>query len=126
MFVDCCLAHHVAAPLVAAGLVVHLHDDHFEPGTPDEVWLVEAGRRKWLVLTKDLRIRTNLLQRNALYAAGVGAFFLKGGNATSAQMAALVHANVDRLIAFAKKHPTPFIASVTNTGIRLVEQSNPR
>jgi hypothetical protein len=44
--------------LAAEGLRVELHDDHFPQGTPDVVWLTEVGKRGWIVLTKDTRIRS--------------------------------------------------------------------
>ena len=39
------------------GESVEIHDDHFAPDAKDEVWLVEVGKRGWIVLTKDDRIR---------------------------------------------------------------------
>ena len=41
---------------------VVVHDEQFgDQDTPDVVWLKEAGARRWVVLTKDARIRTNVL-----------------------------------------------------------------
>jgi hypothetical protein len=36
--------------LRVAGATVVAHDECFEPDTPDEDWLAEAGRRGWIVL----------------------------------------------------------------------------
>ena len=33
------------------------HAERFPDGSPDEVWLREAGRHGWLVLSKDAYIR---------------------------------------------------------------------
>ena len=33
------------------------HDDLYPQDTDDEVWLEEAGRQRWIVLTKEERIR---------------------------------------------------------------------
>ncbi|MGH9423743.1 MAG: hypothetical protein ACRD3J_27460 [Thermoanaerobaculia bacterium] len=43
--------------LRAAGLLVERHADHFAPDTPDEEWLEAIGRRGWVALTHDMRIR---------------------------------------------------------------------
>ena len=43
--------------LRAAGFTVERHRDHFPPECPDEDWLAEVGRRGWVALTHDARIR---------------------------------------------------------------------
>jgi len=77
----------VPAALRAAGLEVVVHDDRFPPGTLDDVWLTEAGRRNWLVLTKDKRIRYRQIERRALEQEGVGAFVFTGKDVTGEEMA---------------------------------------
>ena len=47
----------VAQALRDIGETVEIHDDHFAPDAKDEDWLVEVGKRGWIVLTKDDRIR---------------------------------------------------------------------
>jgi PIN like domain len=39
--------------LRAAGLRIERHMDHFRHDTPDEEWLWEIGKRKWIALTHD-------------------------------------------------------------------------
>jgi hypothetical protein len=43
--------------LKGAGLSVERHADHFLPDCPDEDWLAEVGKRQWVALTHNLRIR---------------------------------------------------------------------
>jgi hypothetical protein len=48
--------------IVAQGLrdvdeIVKIHDDRFAPYAKEVEWLVEVGKRGWIVLTKDDRIR---------------------------------------------------------------------
>ena len=43
-----------------------MHDDLFAQDTDDEVWLADVGQRRWVVLTKDVVIRRDSLQRRAL------------------------------------------------------------
>lgn len=59
----------VAAALRAAQQIVVVHDDEFQPDARDVDWLTAVGAKGWIVLTKDARIRTNALEREALLAA---------------------------------------------------------
>ena len=43
--------------LRSSGLTVEAHGDHFAPDTPDEAWLEAVGKRGWIALTHDRRIR---------------------------------------------------------------------
>src|SRR5574341_871525 len=61
----------VAEALRQAGAEVHVHDDYFPPNAPDEEWLRVVGRRGWIVLTKDDRIRYRGTGLAALINAGV-------------------------------------------------------
>lgn len=56
--------------------VVHAHDDLFPQDTDDEVWLREAARKGWIVLTKDDRIRYRPGEQRAIVEAGVACFCL--------------------------------------------------
>jgi predicted nuclease of predicted toxin-antitoxin system len=62
--------------------------DHFEKGTPDIEWLKYIGENKLVLITKDGRIRKNILEKEALRKYGVVAFFL-GGNEQSTKQIAL-------------------------------------
>lgn len=63
-----------------AGAAVERATEHFPRGTEDEIWLQEVGRKQWVVLTRDKRIRYRQLERLALQLAGVRAFVFTGGN----------------------------------------------
>jgi hypothetical protein len=43
--------------LRAGGLEVERHADHFGDKTPDEDWLQEIGKRGWIAITHNKRIR---------------------------------------------------------------------
>lgn len=76
-FIDRSLGRrYVAQALRDAGAKVEIHDDHFPQTTSDVDWLTEVGKRGWVVLSKDERIRRNRIERGALVAARVRAFFL--------------------------------------------------
>ena len=56
-FTDRDLGTHFPAILKGAGFTVERHRDHFPPECPDEDWLAEVGRREWVAVTHDARIR---------------------------------------------------------------------
>ena len=56
----------VAQALRELGETVEIHDDYFLPDAKDEDWLLEVGKRRWLVLTKDDRIRYRITERMAI------------------------------------------------------------
>ncbi len=76
----------VVKALRAAGETAHAHDDHFAQNTPDEEWLVEVGRRGWVILTKDKDIRHNELERRAILHANAACFMLGRGDVSAATM----------------------------------------
>lgn len=104
------------APLRDAGLIVEIHDDHFPPDAEDEVWLSEIGKRGWVAITKDERIRYRAIERDALMRAGVRAFILTGRNLPAQELASIFLrclARIDRLLG---ANRGPFIARITRGG----------
>lgn len=67
---------------------VELYADHFSHDTPDEVWLEEIGRRGWIALTHDSRIRYKPTERDAVMRHGLALLVIVG----KAPFAELVHA----------------------------------
>lgn len=59
---------------IEAGLSVEIHDAHFQRDEEDRVWLKEVGRRGWVVLTKDQRLRYRPLEIGALRASNARVF----------------------------------------------------
>ena len=113
-FVDRCLGRkRFPTPLREAGLNVEIHDDHFPPDAEDEVWLSEVGKRGWVVITKDERIRYRTIEREALMRAGVRAFILTGQNLQAADLAAIFLRALRRVSQALNKQPGPFIARIT-------------
>ena len=52
------------------------HDGNFAPGAPDDEWIREVGRRGWIVLSKDEKIRYRVAEKRAIAQAAIRAFFL--------------------------------------------------
>jgi predicted nuclease of predicted toxin-antitoxin system len=106
----------VALALRQAGATLHIHDDHFPPHAKDEDWLAEAGRRGWIVLTKDHRIRYRHVEQLALMKAGVAAFILTSGDLQGEEMAQIFVKALPRIKRFLRKHTKPFIAKIARNG----------
>jgi hypothetical protein len=98
------------------GEVVEIHDDHFAPDAKDEVWLAEVGRRGWIVLTKDDRIRYRVTERTALASAKVKAFVLTSTQLQGSEMAAAFVTALPRIKRFIANHPPPFLCRVSRNG----------
>jgi predicted nuclease of predicted toxin-antitoxin system len=116
IFVDRSLGRRIGDHLIAAGAIVHLHDDHFDQGVDDEIWLTEVGELGWIVLTKDKAIRYRAIEREALLNAGIRAFFFMSGNVPFEQMAEIVAGALPRIQRFVEKHKPPFIAGIYKDG----------
>jgi len=67
----------VPEALRVAGAKVEAHDDDFAQNTTDVEWLAQAGKRGWVVISKDQNIRRNPLELSAYEAAKVRGVFTK-------------------------------------------------
>jgi PIN like domain len=77
-FCDRDLGRQFPTLLRDAGLRIQQHDDHFEPNTPDDEWIAEVGRRQWIAITRDTRIRYSPLALSVLMQSGAQLFVLVG------------------------------------------------
>lgn len=106
----------VVGALREAGERVEALDDHFPQNAPDTEWLLEAGNRHWIVLSKDLAIRRNAYERELLLGAGVRAFILARQDLSGQEMAKLF---VDSLSAMRRRiarDAAPFIYGISRGG----------
>ncbi len=115
-FIDRSLGRRIATDLRAAGFQVEEHSAHFADDAPDVEWLGEAGRRGWVVLTKDKAVRRNALELAAIRAAAVACFSLGAGNLKSEQMAQAFVSARRRMEKVLRRFDPPMTASVTLTG----------
>ena len=104
-FIDRSLGKHVVAiALRSAGASVEIHDDHFPPDAADEEWIAEVGRRKWIVLTKDNRLRYHPREKQALLRQGVRAFILTARDLKGEEMGRAFTAALPKIEYFLSKH----------------------
>ena len=115
-FIDRSLGR-IAVPrlLRAAGLsVVTLAERYGVPtdeAVTDETWLADAGRRGEVVLTKDVRIRYNVAEKEAVIRYKVKCLCLVRRDLSAERMAKRFLANLGR-IAEASCESGPFIFAV--------------
>lgn len=91
----------------------------------DTDWLERAGTEGWVVFTKDVEIRHNLLERERVFAYGVQMFCLSRQDLAAEEMAARFVRNLGR-IERACQGPGPFIYAVHARTIELVPLRAPK
>jgi hypothetical protein len=91
----------------------------------DADWLPVVGKRGWIVLTKDDRIRYRQHEYDALMNAGVRAFVLSSRNLTGDEMAAIFVKFRSRMERIASGAPGAFIAKVTHTRVYKIRERRP-
>jgi predicted nuclease of predicted toxin-antitoxin system len=106
----------IRTELINAGLAVEIHDDHFARDEEDRVWLQEAGKRGWVVFTKDQRLRYRPLELGALRASKTRVFVLTAGNLRGSEIAAVFLAALPRIHRVLHSLPGPFVARLSQTG----------
>lgn len=110
-FTDRDLGHRFPEKLRAAGLRVERHDDHFGQLTPDSEWIAEVGRRGWIAITRDWRIRYSPLALATLMASGARLFVIVGRLTTdeAADVFLRQRKRIERLL---RKESKPFIGKI--------------
>jgi hypothetical protein len=98
--------------LRAAGITVHIHDDHFAQDEPDTSWLPEVAARGWLVLSADRVIARNPFELAAVMLAGAGMFCLVGGMTKAEELARNFVNTQPRIAAFISSTVPPYVAKV--------------
>jgi len=97
--------------LKGAGLALERHADHFRPDCPDEEWLAEVGKREWVALTHDARIRYKPNERAAVIRHRVRLLVIVG-KAPLPDLAASFVATRSQIEAFLEGTAAPIIAKV--------------
>jgi len=99
-----------------AGLRVELHETHFKPATPDEIWLPRIRERGWVAVTRDGRIRYSPLALEAMMSAGTQLFVIVG-KLTNDDAAAVFIDRRKQIQALLAKDQDAFIAKVRRDGV---------
>ena len=120
-FVDRSLGKSIVEALRDVGLNVHSMADVYgekrAQRLADEVWLRDAGKNSWIVLTKDDAIRRRPAERDALIAAEVRAFCLTSAQLRGAEQIERFVNNRNRILRQARK-AGPYIYGVYENGLK--------
>jgi hypothetical protein len=99
----------VPGALRAAGYHCEIHDEHFGQQTEDSVWLNAVADKKWIVLTKDERIRYRPLELKALESARLRAFIVICGNVRGVDTADILLKAMPKILDSVGRQKGPFI-----------------
>ena len=108
----------------AAGLDVRVHDDLFPQATQDVEWLREAGALRWIVITRDDRIRYNQLEREAVLAARLRFFSITSSSLTGDEAGELILSALGRISRLCRQHSkNGFIAKISRgPDVKVIEK----
>ena len=107
----------MAGALRKAGLNIEIHDDHFAQNAEDPAWLTACGKKNWIVVTRDERIRYRVAERQAIRRAKVRAFVLAAQGDLRAEMLAEIFLKaLPKIRRTVKKQKPPFIAKISRGG----------
>ncbi|HSY08235.1 MAG TPA: hypothetical protein VK820_06835 [Steroidobacteraceae bacterium] len=115
-FCDRDLGRQFPQLLREAGLKIRQHDDHFGPNTPDEEWIGDVGRRQWIAITRDTRIRYSPLALSVLMQSGAQLFVLVG-KLTTTEAAATFLRWREKISSTVFEERGGFIAKVRRDGV---------
>lgn len=99
---------------------VVLHKDHFPPDAKDHEWIPECGRRGWLILSCDKRMRTwtaeDGLARRAAMESRAKIFFCTSGGRPLSDYGYCVGNARKKILNLARKSHGPLFAKIRNDG----------
>ena len=109
--------------LRVAGVEIRVHDELFPQGTQDVDWLREAGANRWVVITRDDRIRYNQLEKQAVIAARLRFFSITSSSLTGEEAAALILSAVGKMSRLCRQHSKRgFIAKISRgPDVKIIE-----
>ena len=89
----------------------------FPSGAKDEVWLPTVGKNRWILLSRNRRIRYTPRQIELVRKHKVLAFFLASNkNLSGDMMGDLVAKVFDEMLAFASQYAGPFLVKIMSNG----------
>lgn len=97
--------------LAAGGLTVERHAAHFDETCPDEEWLAEVGKKGWIAISRDRRIRYKPNEKQAVIRNGVSLLVLVGKGAIP-ELAQNFIATLPQIETFLAANKPPVIGKV--------------
>jgi hypothetical protein len=119
-FVDRCLGGKVVPDALRQALAdkeeLKVHHEHFEADAEDTEWLVEVGKRGWVVISQDQRIIRNPLEQRTLLAANVAFFGIGQANLGGQETGRALVEALPVIRRALRRFKCPIIATVTLKG----------
>jgi len=117
IFIDRSIPKSIGDALKCVRSDVRWLEDEFDHNTPDPTWLREVGRRRWLVVRRDRRIRYRPAEKQAIIDSGVGYFCLsQNSNPTRWEYRKLIVATLDEMEEVFAATERPFIYAIYKDG----------
>ena len=117
LFLDRNLGKHIIADrLRQEGIKVEVHDDHLPNNAPDEEWIALVGKKGWVALTKDKRIRYRRAEIRSVKANGARLIVIQVSNAKASDIAAVLVRGRRRIARFTATRDAPFVAAIYRDG----------
>jgi hypothetical protein len=114
-----CECVQIQTVLKDAAFPFRRHLEFFPRGILDKDWRPFPGSHGWAVLTKDKAQRFTPLEKASIVQHQLKIFAFSSGNLSGAEMADLLRINLRRIDRFARKHPAPFVVSISKSGLSL-------
>jgi predicted nuclease of predicted toxin-antitoxin system len=117
IFIDASVPRSVADEIKKVRPDARWIGDLFPLDTKDPVWLREAGRQGWLVITHDKKIRTRPGERRAIIESSAGCFILAyKQDLKKIEVAELVLSVLEDMEQIFDRTERPFIYTVSKSG----------
>jgi hypothetical protein len=115
-FVDRDLGRGFGLALRSVGVAVVLHDERFQPRTPDHVWIRAVSADGLVILTRDRKIRKRVAERQAFEAAKARCFVIVTGASTPLDDLRALLIAWPKLTAMIDNFSAPFMFGVGREG----------
>jgi hypothetical protein len=117
IFIDRSIPRSVAEALKLVRADVRWLEDEFPHDVKDADWLREAGRREWLVIGRDRRIRHRTAEKRAILDYRVGYFCIaQDANPTRWEYLRLIVGTLDQMEHLFATVERPFIYGIYRDG----------
>jgi hypothetical protein len=94
---------------------VELHGSHYAQNCPDHIWIPDAARRGWIVLSCDKAIRRSPELCEAVERSKAKVFFMGKGGRRGEDYMSVIGVARHRILRMAKQNAGPFFARIHQT-----------